>query len=267
MSIVDYYEQFFISSLFYSMLAIMPLLEMIIPLRVNKYSLLMRWTNNFLLGIISGLLPKFLFPLMGVAFAVYIEQKDWGLFNLIHMPSFVSIILSIAILDFSRYLLHILMHHIPIFWSFHKIHHSDPDYDFTTGFRFHPLEALLGTVNTLTMIFLFGMPIISVIIMELLTVAIGFFVHTNIKLPAPLEKTIRFLIVTPNMHRIHHSITESQTNSNYSIVFPYWDYLGKTYTRVESVDQKNMIVGLEDCQGKKCHNFFWLIALPFLPYR
>lgn len=265
MDIVDYYEAYIHGGIYYTLLAIMPLLEMVLPLRTNKYPLPVRWLSNILLGIIDGLMLKFLFPIAGIAFAVYVHQQGWGLFNLFDVPAVLAIILSILIYDFSKYILHRLYHHIPLLWAFHKIHHSDPDYDFTTSFRFHPLETLTGAINTFVLILLLGMPVLSLIIFEVALITINFFVHTNIKLPAAVEKTLRLLCVTPDMHRIHHSAHEPHTNSNYSIIFPYWDYLVRTYTPVASVNQATMTVGLLDCQGKKHLNIFWLLLLPFLP--
>ncbi len=265
MNVVEYYEQYVHAAVYYSLLALMPLLEMIFPLRTNKHPIAMRWISNFLLGIVNSLILKFLFPVLGIAFAVYVHQQGWGLFNHIEVPYFIAVILSLYILDFNKYIMHWLYHFVPLFWIFHKIHHSDPDYDFTTSFRFHPLESLIGVVNTLAIILLLGMPVLSVIIYEMLTITINFFVHTNIKLPSITEKIMRGLFVTPDMHRIHHSAYESHTNSNYAIIFPYWDYLCKTYTAVQSVDQKNMTVGLSDCKGKEHRNIFWLLILPFIP--
>jgi sterol desaturase/sphingolipid hydroxylase (fatty acid hydroxylase superfamily) len=265
MSMIEYYEQYVQAGVYYSLFALMPLLEMILPLRTNKHPLLIRWTSNFLLGIVNGLSLRFLFPILGLAFAIYVQQRGWGLFNLFEVPNVIAIILCLLIIDFSKYVLHWIYHYVPLFWAFHKIHHTDPDYDFTTSFRFHPLESIIGAANTLIIILLLGMPVIAVIIYEVLVITINFFVHTNIKLPVLFERLMRGMFITPDMHRIHHSAYEPHTNSNYGIVFPFWDYLAKTYTPVGSVDQENMVVGLLDCQGKKHLNIFWLLILPFVP--
>ena len=125
------------------------------------------------------------------------EKQGWGLFNLITVPDGLAIILCLLILDANKYIMHWLYHYVPLFWVFHKIHHSDPDYDFTTSFRFHPLEDLIGAMNTLLIILLLGMPVLSVVIFEVTLITINFFVHTNIKLPVVMEKTLRLLFVTP----------------------------------------------------------------------
>lgn len=265
MNVVDYYDQYIHAGLFYTLFAIMPLLEMILPLRPHKHPLAFRWVNNLLLGIIDSLILKFLFPIAGITFAVYIHQQGWGLFNTFDVPAVLAISLSILIYDVNKYILHRLYHHFPLLWTFHKIHHSDPDYDFTTSFRFHPLETLIGALNSFVLILMLGMPVLSLIIFEVALITISFFVHTNIKLPAAVEKTLRLGVVTPDMHRIHHSTYEPYTNSNYGIIFPYWDYLARTYTPVASVNQATMTVGLLDCPGKKHLNVFWLLILPFLP--
>jgi len=267
MSIVDNYQQYIYTDVYFAVLAAMLFLEIIYPLRNSKHSLLIRWTSNISLGLFGTFLQKFLMPVVAVTFAIYVKQQGWGLFNLVAVPGWIAIILSLLVLDYSRYVIHWLFHYIPLFWSFHKIHHSDPDYDISTSYRFHPLEILLGTVNSLLIILLLGMPVISVIIAELMVVFVNFFSHANIRLPGMPERIIRLIIVTPDMHRIHHAAERIHTDSNYSIVFPWWDYLGRTYTPVGSVDQKEMTVGLDDCQGKKHLNFFWLLAMPFIPAR
>ncbi len=265
MSFLESYEPYIYNGLYFSMLAIMPLLEILLPLRTNKYPIGMRWLSNFLLGISYSIIERFILPLTAIAFAIYVHNQGWGLFNIVAVPGSIAVVLSILIYDFSKYALHLLYHHVPLFWAFHKIHHSDPDYDFTTSFRFHPLEPFIGALAAFALIFLLGVPVIAIIIYQFLLICVNFFVHTNVKLPKSLEKFLRLFFVTPDMHRIHHSAYEPHTNSNYSIVFPYWDYLGRSYTPVDAVDQENMPIGLLDCQGEKHRNIFWLLALPFIP--
>lgn len=181
MSIIDNYQQYIYTDVYFTVLAGVLFLEVIYPLRISKHPLLTRWVSNISLGLFGTLLQKFLTPVVALAFAIYVGQQGWGLFNLVAVPGWMAIIFSILILDYSRYVIHWLFHYVPLFWCFHKIHHSDPDYDISTSYRFHPLEILLGTVNSLLIILLLGMPVISVIIAELMVVFVNFFSHANIQ--------------------------------------------------------------------------------------
>lgn len=263
MDIVAYYETYIYAAVYFSMLAIMALWESCYPLRKHTYPLTHRWFSNFMLGTLTILTERAIFPLLGFGVALYCQQKYLGLFNLIDVPQPMAVLISILFLDFAAYLIHRAMHHIPFFWSFHKVHHSDPDYDFTTSFRFHPLDGLVTTAVSLGAILIIGAPVLSVILIQICAVCVNFFAHGNIPLLPKVEKFIRVFCVTPDMHRIHHSAHMPRTNSNYGIIFPYWDYLGQSFTPSGSVDQKSMPLGLGECQGKKYTHLIWLLSLPF----
>ncbi len=205
-----------------------------------------------------------LFPLAAVGLAVLAQEQQWGLFYAIPIARWQAVILSVIFLDLSTYLTHILFHAVPLLWRFHKVHHADLDFDVTTGLRFHPIEILLSMGIKGTTVLLLGAPVIAVLIFEVLLNATSMFNHGNVDLPHWLDRWLRLFVVTPNMHRIHHSAIPQETNSNFGFNLPWWDYLFGTYRGLPSVSYKEMTIGLTEYQKDlRVERLPWMLIMPF----
>ncbi len=243
----------------------MMLWETLAPLRQLSVSKPLRWLSNLSLVVLNTLVLRAVFPLTAVGIAAIAEENLWGLFNYLSLPGWQVVLLSILILDAIVYLQHVMFHALPTLWRFHKVHHADLDFDVTTGLRFHPVEILLSMGIKITAVVLLGTPAIAVIIFEVLLNATSMFNHGNISLPDKLEGWLRLLVVTPAMHRIHHSVIPRETNSNFGFNLPWWDYLFGTYRHRPSVSHQKMNIGLAEFQNQlRVEQLSWMLILPFL---
>lgn len=249
---------------FYGMLAVMLLWESLKPAKYPVSSTPKRWFTNGCLLILDNWLLRLVFPLFAVLFAVYIDALDFGLFNLFEPPVWLALPLVLLALDFTSYLIHRLLHSLSWLWRLHKIHHADLDYDATTGLRFHPLESLVTVGATLLMIALLGAPPAMVVIYEALFFATALFNHGNIHLPPKLDNLLRIIFVTPDMHRVHHSIEFRESNANFSGIFSLWDRLFKTYCKEPAAGQDAMVMGLPEFRNESSVNLYRLLIMPFV---
>jgi sterol desaturase/sphingolipid hydroxylase (fatty acid hydroxylase superfamily) len=234
------------------------------PLRQPVFSHRVRWLSNFGIYVLNTLLLYLLLPLSAVALAAILAERGWGLFNNLSAPLSVAMATSILALDGSHYLKHVVLHKIPLLWRFHRVHHTDLDYDFTTGIRFHPFESIVNAVITMTVIALLGTPTAAVVIFETSLVLVTFIVHANIRYPAALDKVLRTLLVTPDMHRIHHSASPLETDSNYGVIFSWWDRLFDTHVAQPRNGHVGMNLGLLEFRESKHQTLPWMLACPFL---
>jgi len=229
-------------------LIVMALWEALSPRKTRTVSRKIRWTNNLLLIVFNTLMVRFLVPLTAVGVATYVQMHNWGLLNLTQISAVLSsgfiILLAVFILDLAIYAQHVMFHKVPFFWRFHRMHHADLDIDVTTGIRFHPLEILFSLMIKMGAIVVLGAPPTAVIIFEVLLNATAQFNHANLKLPTQVDALLRKFIVTPDMHRVHHSIIGRETNSNYGFNVPWWDYLFNTYIAQPEKGHDNMTIGL-----------------------
>ncbi|MEM9804274.1 MAG: sterol desaturase family protein, partial [Cyanobacteria bacterium P01_D01_bin.56] len=206
------------------------------------------------------------FPLATVGVAAIVEEQQWGLFNTLSLAPWQTIILSIIALDLTVYLNHVLFHALPSLWRIHRVHHADLDFDVTTGLRFHPIEILLSMGGKVGVVFLLGTPVIAVLSFEILLNATSMFNHGNVRLPRQLERRLRMVVVTPNMHRIHHSAITQETNSNFGFNLSWWDYIFGTYRARSSIDDKTMTIGLAEYQKDfRTTHLPWMLTFPFKP--
>ena len=189
----------------------------------------MRWISNLGITFLNPLLVRLLLPVLAVSMAAKAQERGWGLLNNFDLPYWLDIVVSIIVLDLFIYLQHVMFHAVPILWRLHMVHHADLDYDVTTGLRFHPIEIILSTGIKLSVVFTFGLQPAAVIIFEVLLNGAAMFNHGNIRLPLKFDRILRYLIVTPDMHRVHHSVIIRETNSNYGFNLPWWDRLFGTY--------------------------------------
>jgi sterol desaturase/sphingolipid hydroxylase (fatty acid hydroxylase superfamily) len=222
-----------------------------------------RWVRNLSLIIISNLAVRLLVPITAASVAVYAEQYKIGLWYLLSIPLPAATIISIILLDLLIYAQHILFHYAPLFWRIHKIHHIDQDIDVTTGLRFHPLEIILSALIKCMFVLLLRVPLMAIILFEILLNAMSMFSHANISLPKRFDKYLRLFIVTPDMHRVHHSVLQDETNSNFGFNLSCWDHLFRTHKAQPKLGHLQMNIGLDEFQDKNKTTLLDIIMIPF----
>lgn len=222
-----------------------------------------RWFTNLSMVVVSSILLRILFPAAAVGAAVWAETNGWGLFRNLGLTPLVAGLLSFVLLDFAIWLEHVASHKIPLLWRIHRMHHADTGFDLTTGLRFHPLEILLSMVWKAAIVVALGAPVLSVLIFEIVLNGTSMFNHSNAKLPLGLDRILRPLIVTPDMHRVHHSTDRRETDSNYGFNFAFWDRLFRTYNAQPRLGHDGIEIGLEQYRDNKPAGFLWAMALPF----
>ena len=251
---------------FFGGLVVMALWEAIAPYRKYRQSKPVRWLSNLGVVVLNTVLLRAVFPLAAVEFATLATQNSWGLFNHLTLPAWMAILFSIVSLDCIIYWQHVLFHRIPIFWRLHQVHHADLDFDVTTGLRFHPLEILLSMGIKLGAIALLGPPTVAVLMFEVMLNGSSMFNHGNVSLPGAIDQLLRWMIVTPDMHRIHHSVRVSETNSNFGFNLPWWDHLFGTYCDQPATNPRQMSIGLSQYQQEQRVGYLpWMLMLPFWP--
>ena len=248
-------------SAFFFFLLFIFIIESIFPIYKRSIKTYKRWLINFTFVFLNTLALRFLFPVLAASFAGICSQYNIGFLNYFNIPIWIALILAFLLLDLGIWLQHLLFHHISFLWRFHKIHHSDEEVDFTTGVRFHPLEIIISMIYKLILLAIIGPPVALVIIFEIVLNASSIFNHGNIKISKSFDIALRKLIVTPNMHRIHHSAEEKETNSNYGFNLSVWDKLFGTYNK-RSKKRDNIIIGLKELNNKN-KSLFFLIFSPF----
>nr|WP_272913401.1 sterol desaturase family protein [Desulfomonile tiedjei] len=242
----------------------MALAELVAPRRRLLTSKASRWFANIGIVAINTVLVRLLFPVAAVGMAVIAAQRSWGLFNNVAVPYWMAVVLSVVILDFVIYLQHVLFHATPIFWRLHMMHHADMDFDFTTGSRFHPIEIVLSMLIKMASVVLIGAPAVSVIIFEVLLNATSMFNHANVRLPLGIDRVLRLFVVTPDMHRVHHSVFPFETNSNFGFNLPWWDRLMGTYRDQPRLGHEGMTIGLNQFRDPSRLTLLGILALPFV---
>ena len=250
---------------FFGVLAVVAMAEIILPRRRLTASKLRRWASNLGIVFLNSLIVRLLLPATAAGFAVFAAQRGWGVFNVLDAPAWVGIIASVIFLDFAIYLQHVMFHAVPALWRLHRMHHADLDFDVTTGARFHPIEILLSMLIKFAVIAVIGAPAAAVIIFEVLLNATAMFNHGNFRLPAGLDRILRLFVVTPDMHRVHHSIEDHETNSNFGFNLPLWDRLFGTYKDQPDAGHEAMTIGIRDYREPKLvSDLPGMLILPFL---
>jgi len=238
--------------------------ELVAPRRVLTTSKAGRWFANIGIVVINTLVLRLLFHAAGVGIAIWVGQKGWGLFNTVTAPYWAAVVLSALALDFIIYLQHVMFHAVPAFWRLHMMHHADLDFDVTTGNRFHPIEIILSMVIKTAAIIVLGAPALGVIIFEILLNGTSMFNHGNVRLPLGLDKILRLAVVTPDMHRVHHSVFPFETNSNFGFNFPWWDRLMGTYRAQPSKGHEGMTIGLNQFRDPSRLTLGHILVMPFV---
>ena len=230
---------------FLAVLLAMAAWELAAPRRPLRHRRRLRWTGNLGVVIVATLLVRLVFPAAAVGMAVLAQARGWGLLNQVGWPGWAEIAAAVVALDFAIYLQHVLFHAVPAFWRLHRMHHADLDFDVTTGVRFHPLEILLSMAIKLGVVAALGPAPVAVVTFEILLNATSMFNHGNVRMPAALDRALRWIVVTPEMHRVHHSIRRDETNSNFGFNLPWWDRLLGTYRAQPRDGHEEMTIGIE----------------------
>jgi len=249
---------FFLGTLFF-----LALLEGWAPRRVLSTPKPARWFANLGIVAVDTLMVRFLFPILPAAFALLCRQEGWGLLNHFPVPYGIAVFSGVVLLDFFIYVQHVLFHHMPTLWRLHGVHHTDLDFDVTTAVRFHPVEILLSMAIKLGVVYLFGLPVMAVILFEIILNSTAMFSHSNLRLPLRLDEALRLLIVTPDMHRVHHSVIIREHNSNFGFNLSLWDRLFGTYRAQPEKGHEGMPIGLANFRDPSRLNLLHILALPF----
>lgn len=252
-------------SAFLGMLMLMLTWERIAPLRRPVVRPALRWMNNLGLVVLNSIALRLLFPIAAVGVAVIAEQRGWGLLNQMELGALPELLLAILLLDFAIWAQHLVFHKVDLLWRLHRVHHADPDFDVTTGLRFHPIEILLSMGIKIGVVLLIGPAAIAVILFEISLNISAMFNHGNVQLPAPLDRALRWLLVTPDMHRIHHSVERQETDSNYGFALSWWDRLFGTYRAQAEAGQLGMSIGLREFSDAR--DSVWINGLLLLPFK
>jgi len=252
-------------SFFFVILLTMLFLQIIVPRRKNTLlKSKRRKINNLILVLFNSLIIKIIFPVSAVMISQWCTDNNIGILNVIEISNLMSVALSFLILDLCIYLQHVLFHFLPILWRIHRVHHADMEYDVTTGLRFHPIEIILSMLIKIVVIISIGAPVLAVIIFEIILNATAMFNHSNIKIPKIIDKALRYFVVTPDMHRVHHSVIRKETNSNFSFNLPIWDRIFRTYIKQPKYLHNIMKIGLcEFGNEKQTQDLIWMLKIPF----
>ncbi len=238
--------------------------EMAAPKRMLTVSKRLRWMNNLMITFLNSIAVRLIFPAAAIGIVSMSNSAGWGIFNVLPVPALPAGLLSLVLLDLAIYSQHALFHKVTFFWRVHRMHHTDLDIDVTTGARFHTIEILLSMGIKIAVIVFLGSPVWSVLAFEVLLNATSMFNHSNISIPVNIDSILRKIVVTPDMHRVHHSIVIQETNSNFGFNFPWWDRLFGTYRDQPLAGHMAMVIGLTNFRDAKYLTLPWMLVVPFL---
>ena len=249
-------------TIFLSVFFLMLVLERFIPRHPTVDSKLRRLGINMGLTALNTAVVKLLFGAAAVGAAAFAESRGWGLLHLVEWPVWLEVLAAVVFLDFMIYIQHVVVHMVPMFWRFHIVHHSDLDLDVSSGFRFHPVEIALSMLIKIFIVLGLGPSVLAVILFEAILNGMAQFSHSNIYIPEPLDRALRFLLVTPDMHRIHHSVEVHETNSNYGFNLSIWDRFLGTYIENAIKPQPDILIGVEKYRRPEEVTFGKLLTMP-----
>lgn len=251
--------------IFFGILGLMALWEILAPRRALTVSKAVRWVNNLGIVFFNSFLVWLIFPVLAVGMASFASNQGWGIFNYFELPFWFVVIASVVIMDFVIYLQHVMVHAVPALWRLHRVHHADLDFDVTTGSRFHPLEIILSMLIKFATIAVLGPPVLAVVIFEVVLNGTAMFNHSNVRLPLGIDRVLRWLVVTPDMHRVHHSVEDDEANSNFGFNLPWWDRLFGTYRDQPRAGHEGMTIGIHKYREVK--QVAWLPGMLLLPFK
>lgn len=265
------FEQFVLSNepqirmgFFVGVFAVIALWELVKPRRHLLLTRRQRWTANLGMVVLNTVIVRLVFPTAAVGMAALGVEKNWGLLNNFDVPYWLAVTLVVVAMDFVIWLQHVMVHAVPALWRLHRVHHADLDYDLTTGARFHPLEIVLSMGIKFATITLLGAPVLAVVVFEILLSACAMFNHGNIRLPDAVDRVLRWFLVTPDMHRVHHSVEDDESNSNFGFNLTWWDRLFGTYREQPRAGQLGMTIGIHGhTDPKEVARLAGMLTLPF----
>lgn len=250
--------------MFIGVFAVMASWELAAPRRALSVPKPRRWAGNLGIVVLNTVLLRVLFPTAAAGVALAAEMNGWGLLRQIELAPWLVFPLSVVILDAAIYLQHVMFHAVPLLWRLHRVHHADLDFDVTTGARFHPIEIILSMLIKFAVIVVLGPPVAAVILFEVLLNATAMFNHSNVCLPLPVDRLLRWLVVTPDMHRVHHSVEDDETNCNFGFNLPWWDRMCGTYRDQPRGGHEAMTIGLRRLRDpQRCNTLPAMLLLPF----
>ncbi|MGZ8371212.1 MAG: sterol desaturase family protein [Caulobacteraceae bacterium] len=249
---------------FVGVLVAMALWEVAAPRRRRDIPRLIRWSNNLAIVVVDTIVVRLAFPVIAVGLAVIAQDRDWGLLNVFDVPFWAAFAISVLALDLAIYLQHVMFHAVPGLWRLHRMHHADLEFDVTTGLRFHPAEILLSMGLKLAVVAALGPPAVAVLVFEVALNATAMFNHSNVRMPAAIDRILRLFVVTPDMHRVHHSIHPNETNSNFGFNLPWWDRMLGTYRPQPRDGHEAMTIGIEQFRTRRD---LWLDRMLIQPLR
>ena len=238
--------------------------EVLAPRRKWETSKATRWLNNLAISLINTMVLRMVFVVGVTGVALLAQQHGWGVLNFVTWPEWTKILIAIIILDFVVYAQHVAFHKIPVLWRLHKVHHSDMDFDVTTAVRFHPMEILISMLIKIGAVLGIGASSTAVLIFEILLNGMALFNHSNVRIPSWIDRRLRWILVTPDMHRVHHSVMSQEMNSNYGFNLPWWDRLLKMYQSQPCLAHETMTIGLEQFRNPRKLTLWHLLCLPFI---
>ncbi len=252
---------------FFGILLFMAACESVVPRRALRTSKVSRWASNLSITFLDALVSRFLFPLSATSLALWASERGWGFFNYFSIGSIPAGIASIVFLDCVIYFQHLVFHKVRLFWFLHGMHHTDLDIDVTTGARFHPVEIVLSVLIKMGVIMLLGVPAWSFVLFEVLLNGTAMFNHSNVRIATAVDRVLRVFLVTPDMHRVHHSVIIREHDSNYGFNLPWWDRLFGTYKSQPEAGHDNMVIGLANFRDPKALSLPKLLVLPLARWR
>jgi sterol desaturase/sphingolipid hydroxylase (fatty acid hydroxylase superfamily) len=250
---------------FFGVFVLVALCEAVAPRRPTIVGRWARWPSNLGIVALNTALVRLLLPTTAVALALVGEREGWGLLHHVALPGWLALTLAVIALDLVVYLQHVMVHAVPALWRLHRVHHADLHFDVTTGARFHPIEILLSMLIKLAAILVIGPSPEAVVVFEVLLNATALFNHGNVRLPAAVDRWLRWVVVTPDMHRVHHSVEDDETNSNFGFNLPWWDRLFGTYCDQPRGGHEGMTIGIRGWRDpRQVDRLTGMLALPFL---
>jgi sterol desaturase/sphingolipid hydroxylase (fatty acid hydroxylase superfamily) len=249
---------------FLGVLGVVGAWELVAPRRAPTTPKGLRWASNLGLVALNTLLLRLAFPLAAAGVAAFCAARGWGLLNHFRVPFWLALPVGVIALDFVIWLQHVMVHAVPLLWRLHRVHHADLDIDVTTGARFHPLEIGLSMLIKVAAIAVLGPPVLAVVIFEVLLNATAMFNHGNVRLPAGFDRVLRWFVVTPDMHRVHHSVEDDEMNANFGFNLPWWDRLFDTYRAQPRAGHETMVIGLRGHRdSREVARLPGMLMLPF----
>nr|WP_302469535.1 sterol desaturase family protein [Vibrio antiquarius] len=248
---------------FLGVLLLCALWENKLPRKTLTASRGFRWVNNLSLVAVNSLIVALVMPIAAFQAAIIAQEQQWGLFNLLSLPAWLNIFLTVILLDFVIYAQHVVFHHVKPLWKIHRMHHADLDIDVTTGARFHPIEIIISMGVKIAAVFILGVSPIAIVVFEIVLNASAMFNHSNAKLALSADQKLRNVIVTPDMHRVHHSVIAKETNSNFGFFLSVWDRLFGTYRAQPELGHDDVVIGIPEIRNEAEQRLDKLLTQPF----